>query len=106
MSVPEQALARVLEDWSPRTDEHDGRTFVTEVIVRHLSKRALETDDPRLARQLLEHSPTWLRTSEAGDALTLLASRAEEEAHVSGRLVGGGGGGRRGGRADRSVEGP
>lgn len=88
VSVPEQALARVLEDWSPRTDEHDGRTFVTEVIVRHLSKRALETDDPRLARQLLEHSPTWLRTSEAGDALSLLASRAEEEAHVSGRLVG------------------
>ena len=88
VEVPDQALARVLEDWSTEKSESDGRTFVTGVMVRHLAKRALETDDPRLARQLLEHSPAWLRTSDAGDALTLLSSRAEEGAHVSGRIVG------------------
>lgn len=88
VEVPDQALARVLEDWSAQTVESDGRTFVTGVMVHHLVKRALETDDPRLARQLLENSPAWLRTSDAGDELTVLSSRAEEGAHVSGRLVG------------------
>lgn len=88
VAMPDHALARVLEDWSEGATASEGRTFVKGVIVRHLAKRALETEDPRLARQLLTHAPAWLRTSEAGDALSLLASRAEEEAHVSGRLVG------------------
>lgn len=88
VQVPEQALSRVLEDWSASTDAGEGRAFVTGVMVRHLVKRALESDDPRLARHLLAHSPAWLRASDAGDELVLLASRAEEEAHVSGRLVG------------------
>jgi hypothetical protein len=88
VEVPDQALARVLEDWSVQAVDSDGRTFVIGVMVHHLVKRALETDDPRLARQLLAHSPAWLRTSEAGDELAVLSSRAEEGAHVSGRLVG------------------
>lgn len=88
VQVPDQALSRVLEDWSQTPTESEGRTFVTGVIVHHLVKRALETDDPRLARHLLAHSPTWLRTSDAADELSVLASRAEEVAHVTGRLVG------------------
>jgi len=88
VQVPDQALSRVLEDWSARPAESDGRTFVMSVVVHHLVKRALSTDDSRLARHLLAHSPAWLRSGDVGDELTLLASRAEEEAHVSGRLVG------------------
>jgi hypothetical protein len=88
VQVPDQAQSRVLADWSAEPSESEGRKFVMGVMVHHLVKRAIETDDPQLARDLLAHSPAWLRSSDAGDELTLLASRAEEEAHVSGRLVG------------------
>src|SRR5690606_10642169 len=62
VAMPDHALARVLEDWSEGATASEGRTFVKGVIVRHLAKRALETEDPRLARQLLTHAPAWLRT--------------------------------------------
>jgi len=88
VTVPDQAQSRVLADWSAEPVESEGRNFVMGVMVHHLVKRAIETDDPQLARDLLAHSPAWLRSSDAGGELTLLASRAEEEAHVSGRLVG------------------
>lgn len=90
-NVPPRALARVLSDWSTEevgTAESNARDWLQRVIILQVTDEALRLQDPLLARDLLERSPTWLRTGESGDELAVLAALAQKEARVSGRAVG------------------
>jgi len=88
--VPTVALSRLLADWSSREEpEASGpKDWVHRFIILHVTRKALEKQDPLLARDLLERSPPWLRASEQGDELSLLAALAAQDAKVKGRAVG------------------
>ncbi|HSC85786.1 MAG TPA: hypothetical protein VLC09_00875 [Polyangiaceae bacterium] len=89
--IPVPALSIVLADYSeqpPSAEQKPARDWLERAIIELLTREALEKQDARLARELLAHSPIWLRTSEAGDELSILASQAGEAASVAGRVVG------------------
>ncbi len=89
--IPSRALAQLLSDWpsqSGSSAEDQARDYLHRLFIEHLTSVALETKDHQLARDLLELSPPWLRASESGDALAVLAALAEREARVVGRSVG------------------
>ncbi len=106
--VPSHALLRLLSDEAPEEDEepleedsHSGtRTeaqeekkrqaemWVERSMIDQLSRTALRDQDPRLARQLLTLAPSWLRASDEGDRLALLAATGGFDARVEGRTIG------------------
>ncbi len=91
LNVPPRALSRLLSDWSTgevSAAESNARDWLQRVIILQLADEALRLQDPLLARDLLERSPTWLRTGDSGDELAVLAALAQKEARVSGRAVG------------------
>lgn len=85
---PTPALSRMLADWERGERNKEAADWLRKVIIDYLTGQALEKRDAHLARDLLEHAPTWLRASEAGEELALLAAQAQEEAQISGHTVG------------------
>lgn len=89
--VPTRAMVRQLEDWHEKKfeeREEEATKWLRRIIIDYVTGEALERRDARLARDLLAHSPTWLRASDSGQELALLAALAQEEAQVAGRTVG------------------
>jgi hypothetical protein len=89
--IPVPALSIVLGTYAkepPAENEATAREWLERRIIELLSREALAKQDPHLARELLQNAPLWLRTSEVGDELLLLASQAGEAANVAGRVVG------------------
>lgn len=88
---PILAQKRLLLEWS--SAEFDGEKkkasdAIGRLIVMRLARTALETKDARLARDLFRSGPTWLRTSEYGDALANLAALAVDEVSSLGKRIG------------------
>ncbi len=109
-AVPSHALVRFLEEETPGEsqegiDRHTGQPeptrskeknekidaaekWVQRAAVEQLTKAALRDQDPRLARQVLDVAPSWLRASEDGDRLAVLAASGAVEARIEGRTLG------------------
>jgi len=88
---PITALSLLLVDWDKypaRPEEREAREWIEREVIQLLTREALAKKDARLSRELLAHSPIWLRASESGDQLAILATQAEEAARVVGRVVG------------------
>ncbi len=88
---PITALSLLLADWEKepaRPEEREAREWIEREVIQLLTREALAKKDARLSRELLAHSPIWLRASESGDQLAILATQAEEAARVVGRVVG------------------
>lgn len=91
VQVPTRALSRLLADWdSARRSDVDEKAsdWIHRAVIEHLSREALRARDARLARDLLETAPPWLRAGKSGDDLSVLAALAEKEARIRGRGVG------------------
>ncbi len=91
VQVPTRALSRLLADWeSARHEEVDeaASDWIHRAIIEHLSREALRARDARLARDLLDAAPPWLRAGKSGDDLSVLAALAEKEARIAGRGIG------------------
>lgn len=91
VAVPAPALSRMLAEWDEAPvsqGEAEARSFIQRLIISQLSQQALARKDTHLARDLLAHAPPWLRASDVGDELSLLAALAVAEARVSGRVLG------------------
>lgn len=91
VQVPTLALSRLLADWNPQTrDEETKKAYewLHRDIIQYLAAEAIAKQDPRLARDLLAAAPPWLRASDHGDDLVLLASLAQKDARISGRALG------------------
>lgn len=88
--VPSHALMRVVEDRlnEVNRDPSAVERWMERAMLEHLSRTALATSDSRLARQLLQVAPGWLRASPAGDQLTYLIREGPREARVAGRTLG------------------
>ncbi|NLE88910.1 MAG: hypothetical protein GX607_21220 [Myxococcales bacterium] len=88
--VPSHALVRLLEERraEPARKPSDAERWMERAITEQLARSALQNGDARLARQLLEIAPTWLRTSSDGEQLVLLARAGMREARVEGRTLG------------------
>lgn len=90
--IPTAALARVIVDGQAANgstnEQLEAHAWVEKIIIERLTDEALDKKDSRLARDLLTHSPTWLRASEAGDELALLAALVEDGVRIAGRVVG------------------
>lgn len=92
LEVPVPALARLLEGDEQESNANEkeaaARDWLQRQIVEHLSRVAIEAEDPKLARDLLTKGPSWLRATPHGDRLVVLSARAARDARVSGRLLG------------------
>ncbi len=88
--VPSHALVRLLEERraEPVRKPSGAARWMERAITEQLARSALQNADARLARQLLEIAPTWLRTSSDGEQLVLLARAGMREARVEGRTLG------------------
>src|SRR5690606_16321213 len=89
--VPILAQKRLLLEWSNAEFEGEKKKAsdaIGRLIVMRLARTALETKDARLARDLFRSGPTWLRTSEYGDALANRAALAVDEASSLGKRIG------------------
>ncbi len=90
-SFPDDALIAHLRAWKAGPlgkGQGAARDYVQRAIVEHLTMRALERKSETLARDLLAASPPWLRATEEGEQLSVLALAARGEARVLGRAVG------------------
>lgn len=88
--VPSHALLRLLEEQTERrgVKRSAAETFMVRAMTERLTRVALETEDARLARRLLEIAPAWLRASPEGEPLALLAHSGAREARIAGRTLG------------------
>lgn len=88
--VPSHALVRLLEERraAPARKQSAAERWMERAIAERLARSALQDADARLARQLLEVAPTWLRASQDGEQLVLLAREGIREARVEGRTLG------------------
>jgi hypothetical protein len=106
--VPSHALLRLLSEEAPEDDEEleedderlgnrteaqeekkrQAEIWVERSVIEQLSRTALRDQDPRLARQLLTLAPSWLRASDEGDRLAVLAASGGFDARIEGRTVG------------------
>ncbi len=93
-SLPVHILLRIAEEFystEPGNEVNEvdvARGELLEVIVNYLAKQAVKQKDSRLARDLLESAPTWLRAGPYGDELSNLSLLAREEARINGRTIG------------------
>lgn len=81
----EGALAR--SDASEKKADAAER-WIERASLEQLTRAALRDQDPRLARQVLAVAPSWLRASEDGERLSLLAASGAVEARIEGRTLG------------------
>lgn len=91
IEVPPRALSRLLADWPEKEStarDKRAREWIHRVVIEHLAREALRLRDARLATDLLENSPPWLRAGQSGDELSVLASMAQKDAQIVGRSVG------------------
>lgn len=89
--VPIPAQSRLLDGWSRESwqeRESVARDVVQRLLIDRVADAALSRRDARLARDLLKSSPAWLRASERGDELAMLAAFALEDVRVIGRKFG------------------
>jgi hypothetical protein len=89
--VPVEAQRRLLEDWpsgSSSAPERSSSEIVRKMVLERLVEVALTRDDARLARDLVETGPSWVRRGERGEKLTLLASLALDRTQVVSRMIG------------------
>jgi len=89
--VPIEAQRRMLEDWptalaAPKVQP--ASELVRRMVLESLIGVALSRQDARLARDLVQSGPAWVRRGERGEKLMLLASLALDHAQVSSRTVG------------------
>jgi hypothetical protein len=88
--IPSHALVRLLEEQTQkRAGPASGtQAWMERAMTDRLARAALEAADARLARQLLEVAPSWLRATPQGAQLTELARVGAGEARVAGRTLG------------------
>ena len=66
----------------------DASAWIERSVIEQLTQTALRDQDARLARQLLTLSPSWLRASDEGERLALLAASGGFDARIEGRTIG------------------
>jgi hypothetical protein len=89
--VPLEARRRMLEDFPEEElnlKQKDASSTVQRLLVEGLEGAAISQNDPRLARDLIDHGPVWLRRGERGERLSLLAAQALDHTQVVSRIVG------------------
>ena len=91
LSVPAQALFRIVrpaEDGSIEEPVDEEERWLWRMMIERVAREALAQEDARLARDLVESAPPWLKTGEQGDSLLRLSSLAQDAAHITGRSLG------------------
>lgn len=91
LTVPPKALFRILlPEGTDRIEEptDEEERYLQRVMIQRIASESLAQHDARLARDLVQSAPPWLKTGEQGEALLRLSALAQNAAHITGRSLG------------------
>lgn len=89
--IPAQALFRVIKPGDATqglSSSDEAERWFERLLLENIARAALAREDARLARDLIDHAPSWLRAGPQGEALLRLSAFAQNAAQISGRSIG------------------